>query len=222
MLQGAGADHSDLIAGYERSRQRLVDAAPDVVAVFDSHWFTTGYHLADGGARYRGTYISDEGTFTACPTTTAATPVWHTRSRPCRASHKFNPIDWKPNHPRIFHESNVSRPENVESDKGARRRCSSCADTTPFPSTGRTNTATCRGRRLAHTTCKWRVRWAAHNAAPRAMRCRHTRTLAAPATSMSGSTRSARERHEFRDCYPCIACGHARPARLAPPRVAGS
>lgn len=34
-------------------------------------------------------------------------------------SHRFNPIDWKPNHPRIFHESNVSRPENVVSDKGA-------------------------------------------------------------------------------------------------------
>jgi aromatic ring-opening dioxygenase catalytic subunit (LigB family) len=34
-------------------------------------------------------------------------------------SHKFNPIDWKPNHPRIFHESNVSRPENIASDKGA-------------------------------------------------------------------------------------------------------
>ena len=34
-------------------------------------------------------------------------------------SHKFNPIDWKPTHPRIFHESNVSRPENAASDKGA-------------------------------------------------------------------------------------------------------
>jgi len=34
-------------------------------------------------------------------------------------SHKFNAIDWKPNHPRIFHESNVSRPENIESDKQA-------------------------------------------------------------------------------------------------------
>lgn len=34
-------------------------------------------------------------------------------------SHKFNNIDWKPNHPRIFHESNVSRPENIVSDKGA-------------------------------------------------------------------------------------------------------
>lgn len=34
-------------------------------------------------------------------------------------SHKFNGIDWKPNHPRIFDESNVSRPENITSDKGA-------------------------------------------------------------------------------------------------------
>jgi 3,4-dihydroxyphenylacetate 2,3-dioxygenase len=34
-------------------------------------------------------------------------------------SHKFNAIDWKPNHPRIFHESNVSRPENIASDKAA-------------------------------------------------------------------------------------------------------
>ena len=34
-------------------------------------------------------------------------------------SHKFNNIDWKPKHPRIFHESNVSRPENIASDKGA-------------------------------------------------------------------------------------------------------
>jgi hypothetical protein len=35
-------------------------AAPDVVMIFDSHWFTTGYHLVDGGERYTGTYISDE------------------------------------------------------------------------------------------------------------------------------------------------------------------
>ena len=34
-------------------------------------------------------------------------------------SHKFNPIDWTPKHPRIFHESNVSRPEHIVSDKGA-------------------------------------------------------------------------------------------------------
>ena len=33
-------------------------------------------------------------------------------------SHKFNDIDWTPRHPRIFDESNVSRPENIESDKG--------------------------------------------------------------------------------------------------------
>jgi 3,4-dihydroxyphenylacetate 2,3-dioxygenase len=34
-------------------------------------------------------------------------------------SHRFNDIDWTPKHPRIFHESNVSRPENIASDKGA-------------------------------------------------------------------------------------------------------
>jgi hypothetical protein len=34
-------------------------------------------------------------------------------------SHKFNPIDWKPNNPRIFDESNVSCPENIASDKVA-------------------------------------------------------------------------------------------------------
>ena len=34
-------------------------------------------------------------------------------------SHKFNGIDWKPKHPRIFHESNVSKPEHVESRKRA-------------------------------------------------------------------------------------------------------
>ena len=34
-------------------------------------------------------------------------------------SHKFNGIDWKPTHPRIFHETNVSSPENVASDKRA-------------------------------------------------------------------------------------------------------
>jgi len=34
-------------------------------------------------------------------------------------SHKFNGIDWKPNHPRIFHESNVSSVANIASDKQA-------------------------------------------------------------------------------------------------------
>lgn len=34
-------------------------------------------------------------------------------------SHKFNKIDWKPKNPRIFHESNVSCQENIDSDKHA-------------------------------------------------------------------------------------------------------
>jgi len=58
-LMGAGQD-SDLIAGYARLRDKIAAARPDVVLVFDSHWFTTGYHLIDGGARYQGSYISDE------------------------------------------------------------------------------------------------------------------------------------------------------------------
>ena len=56
---GAGAD-SDLIAGYGRVRQRIDAIEPDVLVIFDSHWFTTGYHLVDGGERYSGTYVSDE------------------------------------------------------------------------------------------------------------------------------------------------------------------
>eukprot|EP01036_Dinobryon_divergens_P049941 gene49941-66894_t len=59
VLQGAGAD-SDLIPGYARLREKIATARPDVVILFDSHWFTTGYHLVDGAARYEGTYISDE------------------------------------------------------------------------------------------------------------------------------------------------------------------
>ena len=165
--------------------------------IFDSHWFTTGYHLVDGGERYRGTYISDEmpwylhgvpydyrghpGLAALVETVSrerggynrviahpelgrqyatinlvkqlqleqAELPVvtvsscqnceWQhflesgaaigeaVRRSGLRVvllasgalSHKFNAIDWKPNHPRIFHESNVSRPENIDSDKGA-------------------------------------------------------------------------------------------------------
>jgi 3,4-dihydroxyphenylacetate 2,3-dioxygenase len=193
---GAGED-SDLIAGYSRLRQRIAAAQPDVVLIFDSHWFTTGYHLVDGGARYTGRYISDEmpwylhgvpydyrglprlaldieavsrerGGYNRAichpelgrhyPTINlikhlqfehSDTPVVTASS--CQncdwrhflesgaaigeairrsdlsvlllasgaLSHKFNPIDWKPNHPRIYHESNVSRPENIESDKRA-------------------------------------------------------------------------------------------------------
>lgn len=196
VLQGAGSD-SDLIAGYKRLRQRIASVAPQVVVIFDSHWFTTGYHLADGGERYRGTYISDEMpwylhgvpydyrghpglaheieavsrerggynraichpdlgrqyatinlvkqlgleqldlpvlTLSSCQNcdwrhflTSGETIGEAIRRSGLRAvllasgamSHKFNPIDWKPNHPRIFHETNVSRPENIESDKRA-------------------------------------------------------------------------------------------------------
>jgi len=196
VLQGAGQD-SDLIAGYARLRKKIADAAPQVVMIFDSHWFTTGYHLVDGGEHYRGTYISDEmpwylhgvpydycghpdlavlvetvsrerggyNRVTAHPDLgrqyatinlvkqlrleRAGLPVvtvsscqncdWQhflesgaTIGEAIRRSglrvlllasgalsHRFNGIDWKPNHPRIFHESNVSRPENIASDKGA-------------------------------------------------------------------------------------------------------
>ena len=59
VLMGAGAD-SDLIAGYERLRARIAAAQPDVVLIFDTHWFTTGYHLVDAGQHYAGLYVSDE------------------------------------------------------------------------------------------------------------------------------------------------------------------
>lgn len=196
VLQGAGAD-SDLIPGYARLRAKLAEARPDVVIIFDSHWFTTGYHLVDGASRYQGNYISDEMpwylhgvpydyrgypelaleieavsreqggynrvinhpdlgrqyatinlvkhlrlehsdtpviTVSSCQNCdwqhflksgeTIAEAVRRSDLRVVllasgALSHKFNPIDWKPNHPRIFHESNVSRPENIASDKGA-------------------------------------------------------------------------------------------------------
>ena len=194
VLMGAGAD-SDLIAGYVKLRERIAAAKPDVVMIFDSHWFTTGYHLIDAGAHYGGSYISEEmpwylygvpydyrghpqlalaveavarerGVQTRAianpdlprhyPTINLvkqlrleATPVVSVSScQNCEPkhfvqsgevigeaiarselnvvllasgalSHKFNNIDWKPNHPRIFHESNVSRPEHIASDKHA-------------------------------------------------------------------------------------------------------
>jgi 3,4-dihydroxyphenylacetate 2,3-dioxygenase len=196
VMMGAGAD-SDLIAGYGRLRERIALASPDVVMIFDSHWFTTGYHLVDAGAGYRGQYISDEMPWylhgvpydyrghpalaLACeaaareqgvalraighpdlprhyPTINlvkqlrlelSALPVvtvsscqncepghflesgavigeairrgeWRVLLLASGAlSHRFNGIDWKPRHPRIYHESNVSRPENVDSDKRA-------------------------------------------------------------------------------------------------------
>lgn len=196
VLQGAGAD-SDLMAGYGRLREKIAAARPDVVLIFDSHWFTTGYHLVDGHAHYRGTYISDEMPwylhgvpydYRGHPELAVAieavsreqggynrvinhpglgrqyatinlvkqlrlelsgTPVLSVSS--CQncdwphfltsgeaigeairrsglrvlllasgaLSHKFNAIDWKPTHPRIFHQSNVSRPENIASDQAA-------------------------------------------------------------------------------------------------------
>lgn len=193
---GAGED-SDLIAGYARLRQKIEAVQPDVVMIFDSHWFTTGYHLVDGGARYQGSYISDEMPwylhgvpydYRGHPELALAieavsrerggynraichpdlgrqyatvnlikhlrlelsdTPVvtvsscqncdWPHFVKSGEAigaaiersnlrvvllasgalSHKFNGIDWSPKHPRIFHESNVSSPENIASDKGA-------------------------------------------------------------------------------------------------------
>ena len=59
IMMGAGAV-SDLIPGYGRLRERIAAAKPDVVMILDSHWFTTGYHLIDGGAGYKGSYISEE------------------------------------------------------------------------------------------------------------------------------------------------------------------
>jgi len=195
-LMGAGED-SDLIAGYARLRAKIAAERPDVVVIFDSHWFTTGYHLVDAGERYRGSYISDEMPWylhgvpydyrglprlaheieavsrerggynraighpdlgrhyatvnlvkqllleqTDTPVVTVSSCQncdWThfvksgediaegIRRSGLRAvllasgalSHKFNAIDWKPNHPRIFHETNVSRPENIASDKRA-------------------------------------------------------------------------------------------------------
>lgn len=195
-LQGAGTD-SSLIEGYARIRRQIAAVQPDVIVIFDSHWFTTGYHLVDGGKRFEGTYISDEmpwylhgvgyeyqgdpelalgmeavsreqGGYVRAERNPALGKQYATinlvkqlhleqselpvvtvsscqncewqhflasgssigeaiRRSDRRAvllasgalSHKFNNIDWKPKHPRIFHESNVSLPENVESDKKA-------------------------------------------------------------------------------------------------------
>src|SRR5689334_2845607 len=56
---GDGRD-SDLVAGFERLRAKIDAVHPDTLVIFDTHWFTTGYHLIDGGAHYAGTYLSDE------------------------------------------------------------------------------------------------------------------------------------------------------------------
>ena len=194
VLQGAGRD-SDLIAGYSRLRQKIAEVSPQVVIIFDSHWFTTGYHLVDGGAHFKGTFTSDEMpwylhgvpydyrghpelaslietvsrerggynrvtshpdlarhyatinlvkqlglersdipvvTVSSCQNCdwphflASGESIGEAISRSGlrvlllasgALSHKFNSIDWKPITPRIFHESNVSSPENRESDK---------------------------------------------------------------------------------------------------------
>jgi 3,4-dihydroxyphenylacetate 2,3-dioxygenase len=194
VLMGAGAD-SDLMAGYARLRQRISAAQPDVVMIFDTHCFTTGYHLIDAGARYSATDVSDEmpwylhsvpydcaghpalaqrvedvapergahskviahpGLGRHCPTINLLkqlrledTPVVSVSScQNCEPhhflesgavigeaiarsglkvlllasgalSHRFNSIDWKPHHPRIFHESNVAGEAHIASDKRA-------------------------------------------------------------------------------------------------------
>lgn len=193
VLQGNGAD-SDLIAGYERVRAQIDKVKPDVLLIFDTHWFTTGYHLIDGGAHYKGSYLSDEMpwylygkqySYDGCPElarmveTVARERKVQSRAvyepdlvrhyatinvisklgrgerivsvsscQNCRPehylqsgeviaeaiarsdlnvvllasgalSHRFNQIDWVPNNPRIFHESNVSSPRCIESDKKA-------------------------------------------------------------------------------------------------------
>ncbi len=193
VLMGAGKD-SDLIPGYDRLRQHIDGVKPDVIMIFDTHWFTTGYHLIDGAARYQGQYVSDEMPwylhgvhydYEGCPelaqqieqvarlrgvrsrtvdhpglerqyATINLVKKLNIRERVvsvsccqnCRPehylqsgrvigeaiansdlrvvllasgalSHKFNDIDWVPSNPRIFHEDNVSRPENVLRDKEA-------------------------------------------------------------------------------------------------------
>ena len=188
---GNGRD-SDLIPGYVRLRARIDAVRPDVLMIFDTHWFTTGFHLIDGGARYSGTYLSDEmpwylygqkydyegapdlarlveqvGTERNVMSKAVEEPslarhyatinvvnalrknekiVTVSNCQNCQSkhflesgaviaeaierspynvvllasgalSHKFNEIDWVQKNPRIYHEENVSRPENIESDK---------------------------------------------------------------------------------------------------------
>jgi 3,4-dihydroxyphenylacetate 2,3-dioxygenase len=190
---GNGAD-SDLVPGFDRVRAKIDAVKPDILVIFDSHWFTTGFHLIDGGERYSGTYISDEmpwylygqkydyrgapdfaglveqvgvernvaskaiydaGLPRHYATINVVNKLCKTekvvsvstcqncqpkhylesgsvigeaiRRSPYRVvllasgalSHKFNEIDWVQGHPRIYHESNVSRPENIARDKEA-------------------------------------------------------------------------------------------------------
>jgi 3,4-dihydroxyphenylacetate 2,3-dioxygenase len=193
VMMGNG-DDSDLVRGYARLRAKLDEVKPDVLMIFDTHWFTTGFHLIDGGEGYEGTFISDEMPWylfgkkyaykgapdlaqlveevgfeqkvqskavfePTLPRHYATINVVNAVARgekvvtvsncqncqprhyvesgrvireaiarsPYRVallasgalSHKFNEIDWVQGHPRIYHESNVSRPENIARDKEA-------------------------------------------------------------------------------------------------------
>ena len=199
---GDGAD-SDLVAGFERVRAKIEEVKPDTVIIFDTHWFTTGFHLIDGGEGYSGSYISDEMPWylhgqryhyrgspalagliesvaveqgvmskaiyeTTLPRHYATINVVKKLVKDERVvsvsncqncsphhylesgrvigeairrmgpeigervvllasgalSHKFNEIDWVQKHPRMYHESNVSRPENIAADKEAIERLS--------------------------------------------------------------------------------------------------
>jgi len=190
---GDGAD-SDLIAGYARLRDRIDKTGADTLVIFDSHWFSTGYHLIDGGEHYSGSYVSDEmpwylhgvvydyrgnpslarqvqrvaeehgvmsmavfepdlprhyATINVVRQLHAGEKIVSVSTcQNCRPrhfldsgrvigeaiarsdarvvllasgalSHKFNEIDWVQKHPRIYHESNVSRDANVALDKEA-------------------------------------------------------------------------------------------------------
>ena len=190
---GDGVD-SDLIAGYARLRKKIDAIQPTTLMIFDTHWFTTGFHLIDGGERYSGTYISDEMPWYLYgqqyayrgnpalaqlieqvaversvmskainePTLPRHYATINVVNKLCRdervvtvstcqncqpkhylesgaviaeaiarsdervvllasgaLSHKFNEIDWVQKHPRIYHETNVSRDANVVADKEA-------------------------------------------------------------------------------------------------------
>ena len=190
---GDGAD-SDLIAGYARLRAKIDEVQPTTLMIFDTHWFTTGFHLIDGGEQYSGDYISDEmpwylygqkysyrgnpafaqliekvaverGVASKAinePTLPRHYATINVVNKLCRnekvvtvstcqncqpkhylesgtvigeaisrsdervvllasgaLSHKFNEIDWVQKHPRIYHETNVSRDANIAADKEA-------------------------------------------------------------------------------------------------------
>ena len=190
---GDGAD-SDLIAGYDRLRAKIDEVQPTTLMIFDTHWFTTGFHLIDGGEQYSGDYISDEmpwylygqkysyrgnpplaqliekiaverGVASKAinePTLPRHYATINVVNKLCRGekvvtvstcqncqpkhylesgtvigeaiarsdervvllasgalSHKFNEIDWVQKHPRIYHETNVSRDANMVADKEA-------------------------------------------------------------------------------------------------------